>query len=208
MDTQSLVEKILVNIKNNPKKRYIVAIAGPPASGKSTLAEKLSKNINQKLDSQSSAVIPMDGFHFDNERLEQLQLRHRKGAENTFDSLGFVNLVKTLKETQKDINIHLFDRNLDATIPDAKTIHPKQQILLIEGNYLLLDSEPWIQIHEYFDFSIFLKPDIETIEHRLIERWLENGYDRDGAKQRAFSNDIPNAEHVLQSSVSADLNIE
>ncbi len=183
----------------------MVAIAGPPASGKSTFADSLSHYINNNLGKEMSAVIPMDGFHLDNDRLDELQLRHRKGAENTFDSLAFVRLVQTLKNAQETISIPLFDRTNDATIPDAKTVNPEQQILLVEGNYLLLNTEPWKQAHDYFDLKVFLKPDIETIKQRLIYRWLENGYDLEGAKQRALSNDIPNAEVVIQQSISADI---
>lgn len=205
MEIDSLAEQIIANTKAKINKRYMVAIAGPPASGKSTLAETLSLKINKNLDNEMSAVIPMDGFHLDNDSLDKLQLRHRKGAENTFDSKGFVNLIKTLNNTKESISIPLFDRNSDATIPDAKTIYPEQQILLFEGNYLLLNSVPWAQAHEIYDYKIFLKPDIETVKKRLIDRWLENGHDLGGAKQRALSNDIPNAEYVLEHSVAADL---
>lgn len=183
----------------------MVAIAGPPASGKSTIAEELSILINQQSGSHISDVIPMDGFHLDNESLDQLNLRHRKGAENTFDSNAFVKMVKSLHDAKEAVSIPLFDRKSDATVPDAKLISTQQKILIIEGNYLLLDSEPWTQAHQMYDFKILLKPDIEIIKDRLIDRWLENGYDLEGAQKRALSNDIPNAEFVLKHSVKEDL---
>ena len=204
---QALAEKLIATAKEQSTKRYMIAIAGPPASGKSTFAEKLSILMNQQNKHQISDVIPMDGFHLDNASLDKLQLRHRKGAENTFDSHGFVKMIKSLHCANKPISIPLFDRDSDATLPDAKTISPKHQILIVEGNYLLLNSEPWSQLHEIYDFKIFLKPDIDTTKKRLIDRWLENGYNLEGAEQRALSNDIPNAEYVLEHSVGADLAI-
>ncbi len=147
----------------------------------------------------------MDGFHLDNTTLDKLQLRHRKGAENTFDSKGFVEMIEAFHSSNEAISIPLFDRAKDATVPDAKTISAETQILIIEGNYLLLSTEPWTQVHRMYDYKIFLNPDIDTVKKRLIDRWLENGYNLENAKQRALSNDIPNAEFILEHSGGADL---
>lgn len=203
MVIQDLVDKIIAEAKAN--KRYMIAIAGPPASGKSTFAEKLSLLINQQSGNSISEVIPMDGFHLDNTTLDKLQLRHRKGAENTFDSIGFIKMIKALRISNEAISIPLFDRAKDATVPDAKTISPEIQILIIEGNYLLLNAEPWSQAHEMYDITVFLKPDIETVKKRLIDRWQNYGYNLEEAEQRALSNDIPNSEMVIDHSIEADL---
>lgn len=205
MVIQVLADKIITEAKSKAGKRYMIAIAGPPASGKSTFAEKLSLKINQQSRESICEVIPMDGFHLDNTTLVKLQLRHRKGAENTFDSTGFTKMIKALHISNEAISIPLFDRAKDATVPDAKTISPAIQILIIEGNYLLLNTEPWTQVQGNYDYKIFLNPDIDTVKKRLIDRWLENGYNLEDAKQRALSNDIPNAEYVLEHSVGADL---
>ena len=183
----------------------MVAIAGPPASGKSTFAEKLCDLINQHTESEISEIIPMDGFHLDNDTLDKLELRHRKGAVNTFDGEGFAKMVQTLHSASDSVNIPLFDRSIDAVVTDAKTISLHQKILIIEGNYLLLNAEPWSKLHQIYDYKILLNPDIDTIKTRLIDRWLDNGYELEGATKRAMSNDILNAEFVIQNSVGADL---
>lgn len=201
---EQIAKTIVKNAQTSANKRYIVAIAGPPASGKSTLAEKLSHLINQQSNQPLSEVIPMDGFHYDNDWLDQHNLRHRKGAEHTFDSKGFVRMTQQLHRANEPVSIPLFDRDKDMVIPGAKTISPQQPILLIEGNYLLLNTEPWSQVHPRYDYSIFLNPGIATLKERLIQRWLGQGYDTDGAQQRALSNDIPNAEFVLEHSGQAD----
>jgi len=59
------------------KGRRIIAIVGPPASGKSTLAEHLAQRM------QNARVLPMDGFHRDNADLDRHGLRARKGAPQT-----------------------------------------------------------------------------------------------------------------------------
>lgn len=204
-DVQLLVNEIIT--KAQETERYMVAVAGPPASGKSTLSEKLSLLINQQFKFQVSEVIPMDGFHLDNTSLDKLSLRHRKGAENTFDSEGFTKMIKTLMSTSEPIRIPLFDRQNDACIPDAKVISSKQRILIVEGNYLLLNSKPWSDIHGIYGYKLFVNPGIKVIKERLINRWKDNGYDLEGARHRALSNDIPNAEFVLEYSIKADLDI-
>lgn len=202
---EQIAATIVANAQASTGKRYIVAIAGPPASGKSTLAEQLSLLINQQAGQPLSEVIPMDGFHYDNDWLDQRQLRHRKGAEHTFDSKGFVRMVERLHLANEPVSIPLFDRDKDAVIPDARIISPQQRILLIEGNYLLLNAEPWSEVHALYDYRVLLNPGIEVLKERLIQRWLGQGYDYAGAQQRALSNDIPNAEVVLEHSGTADL---
>ena len=193
-------------LQNAPEgQRYLVAIAGPPASGKSTLAEQLAQYINQQQSQNSSVVVPMDGFHLDNAELDQLGLRARKGAPETFAAADFVQLIRTLRTSGHAVPVPLFDRTQDAVIPAAQTIEPEQKILLVEGNYLLLEQEPWAQLQPLFDYSVFINPGIDILEQRLIQRWLDHGYDQAGAEQRALSNDIPNARFVLAHSTKADL---
>ncbi len=203
MQTKEELAAQIIQIAHD-KQRCIVAVAGPPASGKSTLAEALAQLINTRQGKTISAVVPMDGFHLDNATLDQRGLRQRKGAPETFDAAGFVALVSRLKTANKAVDIPLFDRTQDAVIPAAQTVSPSQQILLVEGNYLLLDSEPWSQLQGFFDFTIFINPGIDVLEQRLIQRWLNHGYDQASAKQRALSNDIPNARFVLEHSATAN----
>ena len=201
--TQRLANDII--IKAQPTERFIVAIAGPPASGKSTLAEQLSSFINQQSQSEISDVVPMDGFHLDNATLDRLELRHRKGAEMTFDSTGFAEMMHALHSNKEPVSIPLFDRASDASIPNAKVISIETKIIIVEGNYLLLNAKPWSTLDHIYAYKVLLNPSIETITERLINRWINNGYDLEGAQYRALSNDIPNAKFVLENSAAADL---
>ncbi len=199
------VDEILATIhaKAEGGGRLLVGIAGPPGVGKSTLADTLCTRLTDS--GYEAAIVPMDGFHLDNDVLRQRGLLDRKGAPETFDAEGFVSLVARLRENRGPIAIPLFDREADCVRPDAQTITRSSRILLLEGNYLLLDRPPWSRIPPLLDLSVFISASMETLRSRLIHRWLEHGYDTIRAEKRAESNDIPNAKLVLEHSRSGDL---
>jgi pantothenate kinase len=184
--------------------RLLVAIAAPPAAGKSTLAQALVEALNQS-STQHAKVIPMDGFHLDNRVLEDRGLLSRKGAPNTFDALGFVHLIKRLK-TESEVVIPLFDRTRDLAIAGADIVTAGHKVLVVEGNYLLLNSTPWDQLHDLWDLTIWLEVEESVLEQRLIERWLSYGFNAAEAKAKAQLNDIPNAKQVISHSISAEFN--
>ena len=106
----------LINQRSKGFERMIIGIAGPPASGKSTLSEKLVEVL------EASVLVPMDGFHKDNSELDELGLRHRKGAPNTFDASGFVELVKDIREGKLPRRIPEFDRNQDKVVEGNREV--------------------------------------------------------------------------------------
>jgi len=68
----------------------------------------------------------------------------------------------------------------------------------------LLDEAPWRDLAKCWDSSVFLDVPLEILEARLVQRWLDNGYDHDGAVKRAQGNDILNAKRTVQRSLKAD----
>ncbi|MGE0283573.1 MAG: nucleoside triphosphate hydrolase [Rhizobiaceae bacterium] len=181
--------------------RFIVGIAGPPASGKSTRAEALSELFPQG----SAVVVPMDGFHYDDRVLDQIGLRHRKGAPETFDFAGFATLLRRLKSREPNIAIPLFDRSLEISRAGAAIVDSQVKFILVEGNYLLLDEEPWSGLETLFDFTIFVDVAREELERRLVARWREHGRLDDVARKWIDTNDMPNIDRVLRARRRADL---
>jgi pantothenate kinase len=178
--------------------RVLIAIAGPPGAGKSTLAAALADQV------AGAAVVPMDGFHLDNMVLEQRGLLARKGAPESFDAAGFLNMVTRLKRGE-EVVIPVFDRARDIAIAGARVIGPEQRVLLIEGNYLLLDRAPWNGLAGCWDLTIGIEVPLPELEARLVQRWRDHGLMQAAAVARAMGNDIPNAQLVVAGSVSADL---
>jgi len=203
INRKALLAEILTRAAT--QKRLIVAITGAPAAGKSTLAEELAREINSGDGAETTAiVVPMDGFHYDNMILDARGHRARKGAPFTFDVDGFSTLLDRLKNADHDVAIPVFDRAMDLARAGADIVTTKHRILLVEGNYLLLNQPEWCDLKQYFDLSIFLKVPYATLEQRLIQRWLDHGADYSAAQTRALANDIPNAELVMEQSLPAD----
>lgn len=206
----------LINRRAQTGERMIVAIAGPPASGKTTLAGAVVERLNaagSSTEPRRAAVLPMDGFHLDNETLQARGLLARKGAVETFDAAGFCAAIRAIVEEGGDEGRdeggvqHLpgFNRHEDRVIPDQIRIAQETQVIVTEGNYLLLDQSPWRELHPMFAATVLVKAPIEVLRVRLLERWLDQNLSQQEAQERVTNNDLPNARHVLSRSVDADL---
>ncbi len=195
-----------IRAKQSDDRRILVAIVGAPASGKSTLSDRLYHHLGG--DKAGAAVVPMDGFHFDDAILKERDLLPRKGAPNTFDVGGLKRTLIALREDQpEDVYVPIFDRNLEISRGSARAISPHHRIILVEGNYLLLDQAPWDQLHGLFDLSIYLDVPEDTLRDRLIERWTGFGFDLETATRKANGNDIANAQTVVHLTIDPDIRI-
>ena len=181
--------------------RVIVAIAGPPGSGKSTFVEKLKNKLDD------AVVVPMDGFHLDNVILEERNLMPRKGSPQSFDAAGYVNLIARLQDNHETVLAPVFDRDKDLSRAGAIEISESTKIVLTEGNYLLLNHAPWNQLDDFFDLTVFLDVPSEILRERLIKRWLDQGLRLEDAIIRAESNDLINASLVSDRSNDSDFRI-
>jgi pantothenate kinase len=186
--------------------RKVIGIVGPPGSGKSTLAEALVDRLNQQEDGLA-ALVPMDGFHMDNAQLDQLGLRSVKGAPHTFDADVFVATLRSLRPVGSAGAVPLFDRSQDQTVPAGRTVADSVGILVVEGNYLLLASQPWQQVASLLDATVALRPSLGTLEQRLMKRWRAHGLSPQMAYGKTHGNDLNNAKRVLNESADATLTL-
>jgi pantothenate kinase len=185
-----------------PARRTITALAGPPGSGKSTSADLIAEKLNQD-EPDSAAVVPMDGFHYDDIVLLARGLRPRKGAPETFDCAGFAHLMARLAaNTEEEIAIPVFDRSIEMSRGSARIIPNSVKYIVTEGNYLLLKREPWARLRRLFDITVFLHVDRDELRRRLLSRWQNLSPAELTAKMEG--NDMVNVETVLQESSEAD----
>lgn len=203
------VDLVSDQLKNRMKAdgRIIVGIAGPPASGKSILAESVVQELNKDCSTKwpTAVLLPMDGYHLDNRLLESRGLLLCKGAPETFDAHGFCSAVSQLRFEKRETFYPIFDRQMDLAIANAISIHPKTPVIVVEGNYLLLKSGVWSSLRDFFTTTVFICPSMDDLRDRLNQRWIRNGLDPQAAALRTDGNDMPNAELVLRKSHEADL---
>lgn len=206
--TNTIVSTELLNyVKALSGNRIVVALAGPPGAGKSTVSQALVEALNNVMPG-SAAVVPGDGFHYDDAVLGSLNLLDRKGSPDTFDVGGFRSLLLRLRANNEPaVAVPVFDRILEISRAAGQLISSDVKYLIVEGNYLLLDLAPWSSLIDCFDATIMLQADRETLEARLLDRWRSLGFDEATSYEKVHRNDLPNADTVIAASNIADFTI-
>ena len=207
MTAHEMAKGILESVQSlKPKKeRNLIAIAGPPGAGKSTLAEIVTDLMNENL--MKTSLVPMDGFHLDNKTLKRVNLLDRKGAPETFDVKGFTELIKNLGY-KKSLRAPLFDRSSDEVVKNARKIPAEQEYIIAEGNYLLLNKDSWRDLYNYWDYKVFISVKSSVLKSRLIERWLSENHTYSEAEARVLKNDLVNADIVNSNKLSATVEFQ
>jgi len=197
-------ELVKLAADRDPSRRVVIAIAGAPASGKSTLAERLVSRLNED-EEGSAALLPMDGYHYDDRVLIERGLRARKGAPETFDVFGLLRMLERLKRNEEDeIAVPVFDRDLEISRAGARLIPRAARLLVVEGNYLLLNQAPWSRLRAMFDVTVMVDASEDLLRRRLVERWRGYGLTPDEIEAKVEGNDLPNGRYLIANSVPAD----
>jgi pantothenate kinase len=191
----------LIRARAEGADRFVVAIAGPPGAGKSTLSQALAA----RLPPTETAVLQADGFHFDNDLLVRLGRRDRKGAPDTFDVAGLDGLLGRIRAREAAVVAPVFDRTLDVARAGALVIGTEIRLVLVEGNYLLLTRGPWAALRPRFDLTLRIDVPRAELERRLLARWHDLGWSPEAARAWVDGNDLPNVDTVLAESGPADL---
>lgn len=182
--------------------RKILGLVAPPGAGKSTLAAALMAHHPRQVQG-----VPMDGFHLANSELVRLGREQRKGAPDTFDAAGFVNLLRRLKNQSPSETIYApeFSRDIEEAIAGAIAIEPDTSLVITEGNYLLLDEPPWVQVREVVDEIWYLDVPDELRLERLLARHIRFGRSRAQALDWIARTDEPNAMRIAATRQYADV---
>ena len=185
--------------------RRLLGIAGTPGAGKSTVAELLAAALGER-----AVVVPMDGYHLANRELARLGRAQRKGAPDTFDARGYRALLQRLKTPVAGETVYapMFNREIEEPIANAIPVHAETQLVISEGNYLLLTQAPWSDVAEVFDECWYVRVDPTERRERLVARHMHFGRSRADAEAWVESTDEPNARLIDGDRARADLVVE
>lgn len=187
--------------RSSGKKQLLIAIAGPPGAGKTTISTALMNLIPK------SIQLPMDGYHYYKKELNEFEdpaeAFRRRGAYWTFNGRIFVESIKFLKENHWG-DFPSFDHAVGDPIQNDIHVTTEHEVVIIEGNYLLIDEAPWNELKSLFDFSYFVQCDLAILEERVYERHKKVGCTEEEARDRVLRNDSLNAQYILTTAARAD----
>eukprot|EP01024_Parvocaulis_polyphysoides_P018764 TRINITY_DN18344_c0_g1_i2.p1 TRINITY_DN18344_c0_g1~~TRINITY_DN18344_c0_g1_i2.p1 ORF type:complete len:259 (-),score=20.33 TRINITY_DN18344_c0_g1_i2:21-797(-) len=146
--------------EQNGENRVVIGLAGVPGGGKSTISGEVCSRINKGRDQELAIVLPMDGFHYTKAYLAQMEdpemARFRRGAYWTFDAAAFVECVKKVVDFPY-VLAPSFQHGVGDPVQDDIIIQDNHKIVIVEGNYVLLDIDPWNQLKEVFNESWYIE---------------------------------------------------
>lgn len=207
--TTSELELLIKAIQDLPSDgRKIIAVAGAPASGKSTISDAICDHLND-IEPDCAKILPMDGYHYDDTLLKARGIHSLKGAPHTFDVLGFSHTLKRLAARDEDeVVTPVFDRSIEIARAGANPISKGVEYIIVEGNYVLVDQNPWSELKPYFDLSVFVSVPVPVLEQRLRQRWIDHGLDEAGIARKLKEVDLPNGEFIRANSSLPDITFE
>ena len=209
-----IAQILLTHVKQN--KRVLIAVAGPPGCGKSSLAAILNNVINTLVGKNISIVAGLDGWHFTNKYLEEhtlvrsgasIELKQIKGDPATYDHSkikAFLNKVSS----GESVSFPVYSREKHDPIENAGLLNKNHLIVILEGNYWLLDQQPWVTFQNYFDYRIAITASPDNLVSGLRERHLRGGKDPDWVEKQIQNVDLVNINLVLSHQLPADLIIK
>ena len=183
-------------------RRKILGLVGPPGCGKSTVAAALLELLGER-----AVAVPMDGYHLANVELARLGRAQRKGAEDTFDSAGFVSLLRRLRNQATDEIVYApeFRREIEEPIANAIPVFAQTPLVITEGNYLLLEHGHWAAVRGLIDEVWYVDVDAELRRERLVRRHMHYGRSLEAARDWVANTDEPNAVRIDATKSRADL---
>ena len=215
LTTRALNLKRLCDNQN----RVVVVLAGPPGSGKSTVAAKVVSRLNASSTIPFAAVLPMDGFHLSRAILDTMpnsaEAYARRGASWTFDEAGVIGLVEKISKSRFESSGEIilapsFDHAIKDPVEGEIILSPEVKFVLLEGNYLLLNEEPWNQIKGLVDEAWFMDVDPILAKRRIAKRHIKSGieFNWEDAVRRVEGNDLLNGVVIREKLVRPDVMVD
>ncbi len=205
--------KEMTELHKKMQRRILVMLAAPPGAGKSTLLAYLEKLSAECEGLEKIQTIGIDGFHRYQDYLlthttvrdgETIPMVKVKGAPETFDLDKLTERVRKVAAGEV-CGWPQYDRLLHNPVEDAVTVDG--EIVLLEGNYLLLDTDGWRDLKKYADCTFMIRAEEDLLRDRLVERRMKTGVAQKAAEEFVDYSDMVNVRTCLTRSMPADLTL-
>lgn len=202
-DLATLLARARALLDRAPAGRVVIGITGSPGAGKTALARRVVVGLGEL-----AVHLPMDGFHLANATLDALGRHDRKGAVDTFDGWGYLALLHRVRlERDHAVYAPSFRREVDEPVAAEIAVEPHHRVVVTEGNYLLVDTEPWPGVREALDEVWFCTTPHRERHRRLVDRHTRHGRSHEAATAWAVQVDGANAELIEATRARADLEV-
>ena len=214
--TQATVDNVfmpflhkLTDLHSQLGRKVVAYLAAPPGTGKTIMSQYLEKLSQDNSDVENIKALSIDGFHYTADYMEAhfamvngstIPMKMIKGAPETFDVDALQDKIREVK--LEDTDFPGYDRTIHDVVQNAISV--ESEIVLIEGNYLLLNTPKWTNIRVLADYTVFVKAEPQMLKPRLIERKVRSGKTQNEAEQFYLTSDSKNVSLVLNNSATAD----
>lgn len=206
-EVEDLVGRLIDLVDRVAPRRAVLGIAGPPGAGKTTLVTRLLAAVAaHPALSNRVAHVPMDGFHLTNAELDSLGRRDRKGAPDTFDAVAYAGVLASVRASPRAVvTAPSFDHVVGEPVADSVVVPMDADLVVTEGNYLLLGVGDWIGVPPLLDEAWWCALDPDTRVERLVARHVETGREVSDAREWVLRSDEANARRVDGGAELADV---
>ena len=194
-------------LADTTRRPLVVGIAGPPAAGKTTLAEAMAAAL-ARVPGRSVLALQMDGFHLPDDELRRRGTHAVKGREDTFDAAGLVRLLARVRAGEHGFHWPVFLREIEASVAEGVAVGRGLDVAVLEGNYLLLDRGDWAAVRPMLDLAVFVDAPEDVLRARLVARHEANGRTPAAARAKVEGTDLPNMRVVRATAARADLALD
>jgi pantothenate kinase len=205
-----LIEKISEEFLHTKGHLYVIGVAGPPGSGKSSFSCVFRQLLTER--GLNAILLPLDGFHLKNEQLKKTfitvngrnqSLLDLKGAKETYDVEKLLQYMEKLY-SGKSFYWPVYLRTIHEPVEEGIFVTPEGSIYIVEGNYLFLDLPLWKDLIHFFHTRLFLLPKRKYLKRRIMRRKCRGGYTRIEALHHFRRSDLRNINEVLSQSTGYD----
>lgn len=153
---------------------YIIGIAGSVAVGKSTMARILQALLSRWPDHPQVDLVTTDGFLYPTAVLEKRNLMDRKGFPESYDTRRLVHFLTEIKSGKREVAAPVYSHLIYDIVEGAAKTVCQPDVLIVEGlNVLQSSRSSRTFVSDFFDFSIYIDADEQTIENWYVARFLK-----------------------------------